>query len=62
MQLVGVEESNHTLSCRFKNVKGNFTWPFTRSYGPTKSLLREELWEDLGAMEALGVVPTRRNF
>ena len=50
MQLVGFEESCHTLSCRFSNYGDNFTWVFMGVYGPTKRDLREELWEDLGAL------------
>ena len=50
VQLIGVEESSYNLSCRFKNCGDDFTWIFTRIYGPTKRELREELCEDLGAI------------
>ena len=50
VQLVGLEESCHTLSCRFSNCGDNFTCVFTGIYGPTKRDLKVELWEDLGAL------------
>ena len=49
-QLIEVEESSYTLSCRFKNYGDDITWIFTGIYGPTKKKLREELLEDLEAI------------
>ena len=53
VQLVGLEESCHTLSCKFLNCGDNFSWVFTGLYGPSKSDLREDLWEDLGAIRGM---------
>ena len=53
LQLVGVEESCFTLSCRFRNSKDNFTWVFTRVYGSIKREQREYLWGELGAVKGL---------
>ena len=50
VQLIWVEENSHTLSCRFRNCVDEFCWIFTRISGPTKKGIREELWEDLGAI------------
>ena len=53
VQLMGVEESNYTLSCRFRKCADDFSWIFTGIYGPSKRELREELWEDLGAIRGV---------
>ena len=50
VQLVGMEESSYTLSCRFRNCADDFYWIFTGIYIPTKREVREKLWEDLGAI------------
>ena len=39
IQLIKVEESCFTLSCQFRNCEDNFTWAFTRVYGPKKGSL-----------------------
>ena len=48
VQLVGHEESSNILSCRFRSCRDDFFWGFIGIYGPIKSKLREDLWEDLG--------------
>ena len=53
VQLVSHEESSHTLTCRFRNCGDDFFWVFTGIYGPIKSELREDLWEDLGAIRGV---------
>ena len=53
MQLVGVEESHYSLSCKFRFLDDNFTWIFMRVYGSTSKGERELLWEDLGAIRGL---------
>ena len=54
VQLVGLEESCHTLSCRFSNCGDNFSWVFTSLYGPSKRDLRKEFGEDWGQSEGCG--------
>ena len=53
VQLVGHEESSHTLSCRLRNYRDDFFWVFIGIYGPIKRELREVLWEDLGAIRGV---------
>ena len=53
VQLVGVEESSYTLSCRFRNCVDEFSWIFTGIYEPSKRELSEELWEDLRAIRGV---------
>ena len=53
MRLVDVDESRYSLSCKFRFLDDNFTWIFTRVYGPTSKGERELLWEDLGAIRGL---------
>ena len=53
VQLVGLEESCHTLSCKFLNCGDNFSWVFTGLYGLSKRDLKEDLWEDLGAIRGM---------
>ena len=53
VQLVGHEESSHTLSCSFRNYGDDFFWVFICIYGPIKSELREDIWEDLGAIRSV---------
>ena len=53
VQLVGHEESSHTLSCRFRNYGDDFFLVFIGIYGPIKSELSEDLWEDLGAIRGV---------
>ena len=53
LQLVGVEESCFTLSCRFRNSEDNFTWVFTGVYGLVKREQREDLWGELGVVKGL---------
>ena len=57
LQLVGVEESCFTLSCKFRNSEDNFTWVFTGVYGAVKKEQREDLWGELGAVKAYGGIP-----
>ena len=53
MQLVDVEESRYSLSCKFRFLDDNFTWIFAGVYGTTSKGERELLWEDLGAIRSL---------
>ena len=48
VQLVVMEESSYTLSCRLRNCANDFCWIFMGIYGPTKRENMELLWEDLG--------------
>ena len=57
VQLADLEESSHTLSSRFKIVGDDFSWVFAGINGPTKRDLREELWEDLGAIRGVWEEP-----
>lgn len=62
LQLEGSEESNYTLSCRFKNVDDDFCWVFPGVYGPNDRSKREELWEELGAIRGLWAVGCRKGL
>ena len=57
VQLVGMEESNYTLSCRFRNCADDFCWIFTGIYGSTKRENMELLWEDLGGYQSMWADP-----
>ena len=52
-QLIGKEESQYTISCRFRTFDENFKWVFIRVYGPTDCGSRELFWEELGAVRGL---------
>ena len=53
LQLVEVEESRFSLSCKFRNCVYDFTSVFTSVYGPTFGVNKELLWEELGAIKGL---------
>ena len=53
LQFVGKEESQSSLSCKFKNCEDNNTWVVTGIYGPNTREGRNLLWEDLGAVRGL---------
>ena len=53
LQLVDKEESQSSLSCKFRNCEDNLIWIFTGIYGPTTREGRNHLWEDLGAIRGL---------
>ena len=53
VQLVRMEESCYTLSCRFRNCANYLSWIFMGIYGPTKRVFREGLWEDMGAIRGV---------
>ena len=53
LQLVEVDESRYSLSCKFWNIEDNFMWIFSGVYGPTSNKNRELLWEELGAIRVL---------
>ena len=49
LQLLDKEEGLFSISCRFKIIEDDFSWIFTRVYGPIDYGSRESLWEELGA-------------
>ena len=53
LQLIGIEESCFTLSCRFRNCEYSFMWVFTRVYGSTKREFREDMWGERGVVQGL---------
>ena len=48
-----MEESSYTLSCKFRNCATDLSRIFTGMYEPSKRELKEELWEDLGAIRGV---------
>ena len=53
LQLLGTEERQSTLSCKFGSCEDNFTWVFTGVYELTTKEGRDQLWDDLGAVRGL---------
>ena len=53
LQLVEVEESRYSLSCKIWNIEDNFIWNYSGVYRPTSNENRELLWEELGAIRGL---------
>ena len=53
LKLLAKEEGQFTVSCRFKFIVEDRTWVFTRVYGPTVYGIREQLWDEVGAIKGL---------
>ena len=51
--MLGWEEGQFTLSCRFCNVEDGTVWVFTGVYGPFSKVERDALWEEFGAIRGL---------
>ena len=45
------------VSCLFRNVDDGFQWIFTGVYGSVVGILRENFWEELGAVRGLWTSP-----
>ena len=52
-QLVDSKTTRSLLSCKFRNLEDNYTWVFSGVYGPSITVEKEKLWEDLGAIRGL---------
>ena len=57
LELLGVEEGQFSISCRFRNVGDGAIWVFTGVYGPCSKKDRECLWEEFGAIRGLWEEP-----
>lgn len=57
LEILGVEEGQFSISCRFRNLGDGATWVFTGVYGPFSSDDRECLWEEFGAIRGLWEEP-----
>ena len=55
LQLVGMEELDFWISCRFKTCEDHFFGMFIGYYGPSTNGRREGLWEELGAIRAMAL-------
>ena len=53
LELLELENGEHSISCHFKNYKNGFTWTFTGVYGLTMSRDMECFWNELGAIYGL---------
>ncbi|RVW61253.1 hypothetical protein CK203_020536 [Vitis vinifera] len=53
LEMLGVEEGQFSISCRFRNVGDGVIWVFTGVYGPCSRKDRECLWEEFGAIRGL---------
>ncbi|RVW14110.1 LINE-1 reverse transcriptase-like [Vitis vinifera] len=53
LEMLGVEEGQFSISCRFRNEGDGAIWVFTGVYGPFSREDRECLWEELGAIRGL---------
>ena len=56
VQLVGMEESSYTLSCRFRNCANDFCWIFMGIYRPTKGKTVNFYGRIWGLLEACGEI------
>ena len=45
------------ISCRFKNVSGQFEWAFTSIYGPNLNRKRQFMWEELASLNSWWNLP-----
>ncbi|KAL6328051.1 hypothetical protein AAG906_033319 [Vitis piasezkii] len=54
LEMLGVEEGQFSISCRFRNVGDGAIWVFTGVYGPFSRDDRECLWEEFGAIRGFG--------
>ena len=57
LQLVEMEVGKFSVSCHFKNCEDSFCWIFTRMYGPTVKLDREDFLSEMGAIRGLWSEP-----
>ena len=57
LEILGVEEGQFSISCRFRNEGDGAIWVFTGVYGPFSRDDREGLWEELGAIRGLWEEP-----
>ena len=57
LEILGVEEGQFSISCRFRNESDGAIWVFTGVYGPFSREDREGLWEELGAIRGLWEEP-----
>ena len=57
LEILGVEEGQFSISCRFRNVGDGGIWVFTGVYGPFSREERECLWEEFGAIRGLWEEP-----
>ncbi|RVX23130.1 Transposon TX1 uncharacterized 149 kDa protein [Vitis vinifera] len=57
LEILGVEEGQFSISCRFRNEGDGAIWVFTGVYGPFSREDREGLWEELGAIRGLWEEP-----
>ena len=46
-----------SILCLFRNLEDGFQWIFIGVYGPTMDNLRENFWEELGAVRGLWIGP-----
>lgn len=53
VQMVVTQDNLHSLSHKFRNCGDGLQWVFRGNYGPTNRVLREEVWEDLGAIRGV---------
>ncbi|RVW26986.1 putative ribonuclease H protein [Vitis vinifera] len=57
LEMLGVEEGQFSISCRFRNEGDGAIWVFTGVYGPFSREDKECLWEELGAIRGLWEEP-----
>ncbi|RVX14869.1 hypothetical protein CK203_012174 [Vitis vinifera] len=57
LEILGVEEGQFSISCRFRNESDGAIWVFTGVYGPFSREDREGLWDELGAIRGLWEEP-----
>ena len=53
LEPVGMELGLYSISCHFKSCDDGFVGIFTRVYDPTLGSVREDFWDELGAMRGL---------
>ena len=53
LELVDLKVGLFLVSCRFKNIEDGFLWTFSGIYGPVLSGIREDFWDELGAIRGL---------
>ena len=46
-----------SISCLFRNMTDGFQWIYTSVYGPIMGGVREDFWEELGAIRGLWTEP-----
>ena len=50
LELVDLEVGLFSVLFRFRNVEDDFLWTFLGIYGPVLSGIREDFWDELGAI------------